>query len=198
MAERRTTRIGLTGGIAAGKSEVQRILLEAGVPVLDTDTVAHEVMQAGTPVHAAVVERFGPEILLESGEINRRVLGGIVFGDAEAREDLNRLVHPEVRRRWRGWLEQQSGVLAVVSIPLLFECGYETFFDGVLCVWSPEEMMKKRLLTRGLSGEQANQRIQSQWLVDAKREASTWSIHNDKSLLDLRRQVLEWLERFQT
>ena len=189
-------RLGLTGGIAAGKSEVQRILTEQGIPVLDTDRVAHEVMKAGSNVHQQIVQRFGREILLENQEINRKRLGEIVFGDESARRDLNGIVHPEVGNRWRSWMNRQSDPLVVVSIPLLFECGLQMYFDGVLCVWAPESLMMKRLLSRGLNEEQAQQRIQSQWSVDRKRNASTWALVNDGSLEDLRDQVLEWLHQF--
>lgn len=191
-----TFTVGLTGGIAAGKSEVQRILLEQNVPVLDTDHVAHEVMRPGEAAYDKVVEAFGKGILSSTGDIDRRVLGKIVFDHPAERQKLNGLVHPEVGKRWRAWLGAQSGPLAVVSIPLLFECGLQTSFDGVLCVWAPESQMKKRLMTRGLTGLEATQRIQSQWPVDAKRKQSTWTLVNDRHVEDLEREVLNWLKRF--
>lgn len=187
-------RVGLTGGIAAGKSEVQRILAERGVPVLDTDRVAHEVMAKGSPVHRAVVEHFGPGILGADGGIDRSVLGKIVFADPAEREVLNQLVHPETGRRWRAWLREQTGPLAVVAIPLLFECGLEKEFDGVLCVWAPEEILIKRLFSRGLDGGQARQRIRSQWSVERKKERATWILNNDGNLDELQRQVESWLQ----
>ncbi|MCC5842713.1 MAG: dephospho-CoA kinase [Verrucomicrobia bacterium] len=190
--------LGLTGGIAAGKSEAQRILLEQHVPVLDTDCVAHDVIQPGEEAYLRIVDHFGREILQGDGQISRRRLGEIVFSDDEQRLALNAMVHPEVGRRWREWLSGQSAPLAVISIPLLFECGLQNHFDGTLCVWAPEPLMIKRLLTRGLTESQAKQRIQSQWPVDRKRAASTWSITNDGSLEDLKQQVLCWLHQFLT
>jgi len=185
-------RVGLTGGIAAGKSQVELFLKGLGVPVLDTDRVAHEVMSAGTPAHACIVSRFGAEVLGADGEIHRPALGRIVFADASARAALNAIVHPETGRRWRAWLEAQTTPVAVVSIPLLFECALEKQFDGVLCVRAPEETMIKRLLLRGLDEEQARLRIQSQWPVARKAALSTWVLENDGGLDDLRVQVTNW------
>lgn len=196
MKNQRPYRLGLTGGIAAGKSEVQRILIEQGIPVLDTDLIAHEVMKSGTKIHEQIVQRFSREILQENSEINRKRLGEIVFADENARRDLNALVHPEVGDRWRSWMNRHSDPLVVVSIPLLFECGLQMNFDGVMCVWAPESLMIKRLQSRGLNEMQAQQRIQSQWPVDRKRNASTWTLVNDGTLEDLRVQVLEWLHHF--
>lgn len=188
-------RVGLTGGIACGKSEVQKFLLSRNIPVLDTDQVAHAVMQPGSDVFHAVLETFGAEILDAGGQIHRPTLGRIVFSDPVARETLNRLVHPEVGRRWRRWVSEQEGRLAVVAIPLLFECGLQDEFDGVLCIWAPKDIMKQRLLERGLDPLAAQQRIQSQWPVDRKVRSATWSIQNDRSLSDLHREVSEWLRK---
>lgn len=190
--------LGLTGGIAAGKSEVQRILLEQSVPVLDTDRVAHSVIQPGEKAYEQIVNHFGNDILQPDGHISRKRLGEIVFTHEAERLALNAMVHPEVGRRWRAWLSEQSAPLAVISIPLLFECGLQNHFDGTLCVWAPEPLMISRLLTRGLTESQAKQRIQSQWPVDRKRTAATWSITNDGSLEDLKQQVLYWLHQFST
>jgi dephospho-CoA kinase len=196
MSETRPFYVGLTGGIAAGKSEVQRMLSEQGVPVLDTDRVAHEVMRSGTGVYHKIIKQFGPVILGCDGEIDRKILGAIVFSNEKERQKLNQIVHPEVGRQWRSWLASQQGRLAVVSIPLLYECGLQNHFDGILCVWAPESLMRKRLLGRGLTEQQADQRIQSQWPVDQKKEASTWSVINESSLEDLKSQVHEWLRQF--
>lgn len=196
MSASKPFSLGLTGGIAAGKSEVQRIFLDEGVPVLDTDQLAHEVIRKGQPAYDRILERFGSDLLQHDGEIMRRRLGEIVFADASALKALNEIVHPEVGRRRCEWLSAQSGPLAVVSIPLLFECGLQNEFEGTLCIWAPEPLMTKRLLARGLTGLQAKQRIQSQWPVDRKREASTWFISNTGTLKDLKISVLDWLHQF--
>jgi dephospho-CoA kinase len=186
-------RIGLTGGIASGKSAVETFLRELGWPVLDTDRVAHEVMAPGSSVHRAIAAAFGPGILGPDGAILRRELGRLVFADAEARHRLNALVHPEVGRRWREWLARQTGPLAVVSIPLLHEVGAEKDFDGVLCVWSPEDRMRERLLARGLTAAEADQRIAAQWPVDRKAALADWILKNNGTLDDLRERVVEWV-----
>jgi dephospho-CoA kinase len=190
-----TLRVGLTGGIACGKSVVEKRLLEHGVPVLDTDRVAHELLRPPTETFRRVVERFGTGVLLEDGQLDRPALGRIVFADPAAREDLNRLVHPDVGQRWRAWLREQHSPLAVVSIPLLYECGLESEFDGVLCVGAPQNVMIERLLRRGLTPEQAAQRIHAQWPVDRKMERATWTMTNAGSLEDLHTQVDTWLRQ---
>ncbi len=190
----KTLRIGLTGGIAAGKSAVESFLRDAGVPVLDTDRVAHAAMEPGTPVHRAIAEAFGPGILGDDGAILRRELGRRVFADPEARQRLNALVHPEVGRRWREWLDRQTAPIAVVSIPLLHEVGAEKDFDAVLCVWSTVDRMRERLLARGLSAMEANQRIDAQWPMDLKAQRSNWILKNTGTLDDLREQVAQWVQ----
>lgn len=188
-----TKRIGLTGGIACGKSEVSRRLIESGIPVLDTDRVAHEVMRSGTEEFRRILERFGSEMKNDQGEIDRKRLGEAVFSDEAALEDLNRIVHPEVIRRLRIWLGDQKGPLAVVVIPLLMECGLENEFDGVLCVWSPEEQMQARLMNRGFDAREAESRIRAQWPVDEKAKRATWTLINKTTLPDLYTQVDMWI-----
>lgn len=188
-----TQTIGLTGGIACGKTEAAQRILSHGIPLLDTDQVAHEVMSPGTEVFAAVVERFGREILSDEGRIHRPSLAAIVFQDPRALQDLNRLVHPEVGRQWRHWLSAQTGPVAVVSIPLLVEAGVQNDFDGVLCISSTHSRMRERLASRGLTAEQAEQRIQSQLPLEKKEHHATWILRNNGSLADFHRRVDEWI-----
>ncbi|MEX2605846.1 MAG: dephospho-CoA kinase [Kiritimatiellia bacterium] len=188
-----TKQIGLTGGIACGKSEVSRRLASAGIPVLDTDQVAHEVMRSGTEVFYRIVEHFGSGMINDQGELNRRRLGDVVFSDGQSLQELNRIVHPEVVRRLRTWLSEQTGPMAVVVIPLLMECGLENEFDGVLFVRSPEEQMKARLMNRGFTAEQAESRIRAQWPVDEKAKRADWILTNNTTLPDLYKQVDTWI-----
>jgi len=188
-----TYRVGLTGGIACGKSETQAILRERAVPVLDTDAVAHAILRKGSEVHDRIVSRFGPEVLSGEGEIDRKALGRIVFSDSGEREALNAIVHPEVGRRWRAWLEARREPLAVVAIPLLYECGLEHEFDGVVCVRASEALMMERLRDRGLTEVEARQRIRSQMPVEEKAARATWILDNNKTLNDLKQQVDRWL-----
>lgn len=190
-----TKRIGLTGGIACGKSEVTSRLIEHRIPVLDTDHVAHDLLKAGEPVHAEVLATFGKEFLDPQGHLDRRKLGRLVFADPEARSKLNALMHPEIGKRWRAWLATQEGPLAVVAIPLLFEAGLEKEFDDILCVWAPEALMKQRLIKRNLTETEAALRIQAQWPVDLKAEKSTWIFRNNRTLAELHQQVDSWVHQ---
>lgn len=189
-----TKRIGLTGGIACGKSEVTNRLRQHGIPVLDSDQVAHEILKPDNPVFRAVVNRFGKEILDPQGNIDRSLLGRKVFAVAGERQALNRLMHPEIQNRWRSWLDAQTGELAVVAVPLLFEICAEQDFDGILCIWSPESVMIQRLKNRNLTETEAVQRIQAQMSVDLKAEKSTWTLINTTTLADLYQQVDEWVK----
>lgn len=185
--------IGLTGGIACGKSEVQTRLLELGVPVLDTDRVAHELLRPGTEQARAVRDAFGGEVLTAEGGVDRSRLGARVFADPAERKRLNRIMHPAIRGIWLAWLEARPDQFVVVSIPLLYETGAETHFDGVLCVWAPESIMKSRLLQRGLSPEEAARRIRAQWPVDRKARLATWTLQNQSTLDHLRERVDAWV-----
>ncbi|MEM7394932.1 MAG: dephospho-CoA kinase [Verrucomicrobiota bacterium] len=186
--------IALTGGIACGKSSVGEQLRARGWPVLDTDKVAHEAMRAGTPVYRAIVDHFGTEILDPAGDIDRSALGRIVFGNDEQRKVLNGLVHPDVRKRWKAWLaEQRAGHPAVVvEIPLLFEIGAEAAgWDAIVCVAAGRETMLDRLRKRGIEGDEALRRIESQWPVEEKMKRSDHVIVNDGSKEDLERKINE-------
>ncbi len=189
-----TRNIGLTGGIACGKSEAGARILAHGIPYLDTDQVAHEVMMPGTEVHSRIVERFGRGILDDQQQIHRPALAQIVFAEPEALQDLNQLVHPEVGRRWRAWLSERTEPVAVVAIPLLIETGTQNHFDDILCISATEPLMVERLLTRGLTREQAESRIQSQLPLEKKEQHATWILHNNGSLNDFHRQVDAWIE----
>lgn len=188
--------IGLTGGIACGKSEVEKRLRDHWkLPVLDTDQLGHALLKADSSVIDALVKAFGKEILAPNGDVDRKILGQKVFADDAQREKLNAIVHPEIRKRWQRWCAERTEPLSVVSIPLLHECGYKPHFDGVLCIWAPEELMIQRLNTRGLNEEEALQRIRSQWPVDQKAEQSDWVIQNHFTLDHLHGQVDRWVQQ---
>ena len=185
--------VGLTGGIAAGKSTVQEMLAGRGVPVADTDDIAHELMKPGGEAYQGVVDYFGESVLHLDGRIDRRKLGAVVFRSADERQVLNGLVHPVVHRTWRQWADykRKEGTIAVVAIPLLYEVGADRYVDGVLCVVAPENAMVQRLLERGFTEEEAQQRIASQLPVQEKASRATWVINNDSSLDTLTQRVDE-------
>ena len=186
--KRKSIVIGLTGGIACGKSEVGRILGGLGFAVCDADHVAHDLMKKGTPVYQQVVDRFGSRILAEDGEISRPILGNIVFENPEQREFLNGLVHPAVRDALVKWIGRMraAGQSSVVLLPLLFESGMQDLdWDAVLCVSSSEELVFQRLEKRGLNREEAEKRVRSQMPLAEKEMRADDVVPNHGTLDEL-------------
>jgi dephospho-CoA kinase len=179
--------LGLTGGIACGKSVVGRVLESEGVQVLDTDHLAHEVMAPDGAAFDGVIARFGREMLAADGTIDRRLLGAHVFAEPAARVELNEIVHPHVRRIWHDWarrVKSENGVCAVI-IPLLFEVGADREVDRVWCVVASEERMLERLAARGLTAVQGRQRIASQWPLSLKAERADDVLENNGTMEEL-------------
>ena len=184
--------LGITGGIACGKSEVGRILEASGFAVCDADRVAHALMDKGTPVFHEVIRHFGDQILSETGDISRPKLGKIVFDDPLKLQELNALVHPAVRAELEQWISNQrkAGTASAILLPLLFESGMEDLdWDHVLCVSSAEEDVFQRLEQRGLHPEEAEQRVHSQMPLSEKERRSDLVIHNTGTLGDLKLAV---------
>jgi dephospho-CoA kinase len=193
----RGRRVGLTGGIASGKSTVAALLAERGALVIDADVLAREVVEPGTPGLAAVVERFGPSVLTPDGRLDRPALGRLVFAaDASspgARRDLEAIVHPAVRSR-AAEVEAgaRPGQVVVHVIPLLVETGQATSFDVVVVVDVTPEVQRARLLARdGLSEAEADGRIAAQASRAERLAAADLVVHNDGSTEDLVRHVEE-------
>ncbi|MCC7300731.1 MAG: dephospho-CoA kinase [Verrucomicrobia bacterium] len=191
MNPSRSIILGITGGIACGKTETGRILSSEGFKVLDCDRLAHELMGQGLPVYAAVVKAFGSGILAEAGEIDRAKLGKKVFSDPQAREALNRLVHPAVIQAATVWILKCRNAQedAAVLVPLLFEAGWTEGWDAVVCVTAPEEQVFQRLEKRGLSKEEAAQRIAAQMPLAEKSARAGFVLRNDDTLEILRSQI---------
>ena len=156
--------IGLTGGIASGKSAVAERLAELGAVIVDADVLAREVVEPGTPGLAAIVERFGPGVLAADGTLDRAELGQIIFGDDAARADLNQIIHPAVRARRAEIFETApAGAVVVTLIPLLVETGIADQFDQVVVVDLPEELQLERLMGRnGYDRDEALARVRAQ------------------------------------
>lgn len=189
--------LGVTGGIACGKSETGRILSAEGFKVLDTDFLAHELMDKGRPVYDKIVGAFGPAILAEDGTIDRVRLGQKVFGDSQARAVLNRLVHPAVIGAAKEWIGacRAAEEDAAVLVPLLFEAGWTDGWDAVVCVTAPDEQIFKRLENRGLANEAALQRMAAQMPLAQKAARADFVIENGGTLEALRSQVLDLVEK---
>src|SRR6266404_1547241 len=169
---KRLIKVGLTGGIATGKSMTLGRWQRAGAASIDADVLAHRALTPETPTWREVVRTFGPKILNENGTVNRPNLGRIVFADEKKREALNRIIHPVVETMWTQAIEQLerngSASVAVVAIPLLYEVAAETQFDCVVVVGCSEPTQLARLTQKGLSETRARARIGAQWPLPKK------------------------------
>jgi dephospho-CoA kinase len=183
-------RVGLTGGIASGKSAVAAELAARGAIIIDADVLAREVVEPGTPALAAIIDRFGPQVLSD-GQLDRTRLAQIVFADPLARRDLERIVHPAVRARAAD-LERAAGRAAVVVhvIPLLVETGQQEDFDLVVTVDVDHETQIKRLIARnGYTRAEAESRIAAQASREDRRIAADVVLDNTGSVAQLREQI---------
>ncbi|MFJ1746876.1 dephospho-CoA kinase [Streptomyces sp. NPDC088116] len=184
-------RLGLTGGIGAGKSEVSRLLTSYGAVLIDSDRIAREVVEPGTPGLTAVAAEFGPEVLTADGALDRPKLGGIVFGDPERLRALNAIVHPLVRAR-SAELEAAAGPDAIVvhDVPLLVENGMAALYDLVVVVdASPGTQLDRLVRQRGMAESEARQRMAAQATREERRAVADVVIDNDGPLEQLEPQV---------
>lgn len=188
--------MGLTGGVASGKSTVSAMLRELGAVVIDADVLAREVVAPGTEGLAEVVAAFGEQVLTADGQLDRPAMGALVFGDEQARRRLEAIIHPRVRER-AAELEAAAGPDAVVvhDIPLLAETGQAATFDAVVVVDVPVEVQVERMVElRGMTAEEARARIAAQASPAQRRAIATHVVDNTGTLEDLRDQVTEVFE----
>ena len=186
--------VGLTGGIACGKSTVARMLAAKGAILIDFDDLAHAVIAPEGPVWREIVRSFGEGILLTGGRIDRRKLGAVVFADAGKREILNALVHPAVFEAWRKRLGEigrsADDAIVISDIPLLIEAGLQSHVDLVLLVYlSPEEQIRRLMVRDGFDREEALRRIASQMPIDQKIARADLVIENNGSPEQTGREV---------
>jgi dephospho-CoA kinase len=184
-------RVGLTGGIGAGKSEVSRRLAAQGAVVIDADLIAREVVEPGTEGLAEVVGTFGDEVLRPDGGLDRGRLGDLVFADPELRSKLNAIIHPRVARRMAE-LERAAGPAAIVvhDVPLIAENGRAGAYDLVVVVDAPPKVQAERLVRRrGMTREQARARMAAQASREQRLAIADIVIDNSGSLTELDRQV---------
>ncbi len=186
-------RLGLTGGIASGKSAVAAMLREIGFAVLDADSLAHRLIERGEPAHEEILREFGPAITDASGRINRAQLANVVFADRAKLDRLNAIVHPRVAdfvfRQFDEW--ERNGVrgAAFVEAALLIEAGLDKKLDGLIVAWCKPEQQLERLVARGLTEAEARRRIAAQLSVEEKLHHATEKIDCSGSLEETRRQV---------
>ena len=193
-------RLGLTGGIASGKSAVAAMLREMGFAVLDADSLAHRLIERGQPAHDEILREFGPAITDASGSINRAELANVVFADRAKLDRLNAIVHPRVAdvvfRQLDEW--ERNGVrdAAFVEAALLIEAGLDKKLDGLIVAWCKPEQQLERLVARGLTEAEARRRIAAQLSVEEKLRHATEKIDCSGSLEETRRQVAALAAKF--
>ena len=195
-------KIGLTGGIATGKSYVVSVLRELGCEVIDADALAHEVIEPGRPAFDEIVGHFGKDVVGDDGKIDRVKLGAIVFSDKSQREKLNSIVHPrvyEAQLKWFAELESRNPeAIAVVDAALMIETGSYRRFDKLVVVYCEPERQLHRLMERNnLTLEQAQARISSQMPSDEKLKFADYSINTSSSFEETREKVVELYRELQ-
>jgi dephospho-CoA kinase len=186
--------IGLTGGIACGKSTVASMLVNLGAKLIDADQLARDVVMPGCPALLQVVERFGSQVMLSDGTLNRKALGAIIFNDPNARKDLEAITHPLIRQAMWDQMHQAEEAnnehLVVVDVPLLFESGLQGYFQKVMVVYVSEKVQLLRLMERdGLSLEAAELRLQAQMPIEQKKLLADIIIDNSGSLSNTEKQI---------
>jgi dephospho-CoA kinase len=188
-------RLGLTGGIASGKSAIAEMLRELGFHVIDADELGHRLMEPGRPAFSEIVKEFGDEVIDGAGRIDRRKLGEMVFVDRRKLEKLNAILHPrveeEMSRQFAEWEKEGVRDAAFVEAALLVEAGYQKKLDGLVVAWCKPEQQIERLLARGMSLEEARGRIAAQMPSQEKLGHATVKIDCSGSLEETRGQVEE-------
>ena len=195
-------KVGLTGGIATGKTTVASMLRDRDVPVLDADPLGHELLEPGQAAYDEVVAVFDEDILDANGKVNRAKLGRVVFADPQKRERLNQILHPrilEVAQKWFAALDgPDSPPFAVVEAALIFEARYNRNLDKIIVCWCRPEQQFERLALRGLSADEANQRISAQMPLDQKRKLADEMIDCSSSIEETELQVDRVVEKLKS
>lgn len=189
--------IGLTGGIGMGKSTVSQMFEDAGIPVIDTDVITHELLKRGTKCYREIIKAFGRPILNADYTINRQNLARIVFKDPEKRRLLEKIVHPKVKQAACEQILELDCSLIVIDVPLLFEAKFDNIVDKVLVVFTSEETQIKRICARNkhMTPEMAKARINAQMNISEKISRADYLLENSSTKEDLQRKFDELLER---
>ncbi|MGI8964699.1 MAG: dephospho-CoA kinase [Limisphaerales bacterium] len=190
---------GITGGIGMGKSTSGRLLAECGRPVSDTDLIARQVVEPGQPALHEIKKLFGAQLLDPGGRLRREELAQIVFGDGDARQKLEAILHPPIRQCWQSEVQkwrEENRPFGFVIIPLLFETGAGSLFDATICVACSAASQRKRLAERDWNEEQIEQRIAAQWPAEKKINLSDFVVWTDGSLEMHAKQLERIYSRF--
>ncbi|HEU5180846.1 MAG TPA: dephospho-CoA kinase [Candidatus Polarisedimenticolia bacterium] len=192
-------RVGLTGGIATGKSVVAEVFREAGAFVQDADSVGHELMEPGTPAHAEIVQAFGEEVVAPDGRIDRKRLGARIFADAGERSKLNTILHPrilaEAGRRAGRYLLEHPGGIAVTQAALLLEAGAAQYFDRIVLTECDARTQRARLVARdGIPETEADRRIAAQGAASEKKTFAHLVIDTSGTIEQTRKRAQQAFE----
>jgi dephospho-CoA kinase len=186
-------KLGLTGGIASGKSAVAAMLRELGFPVLDADSISHCLMEPGQPGHDEILREFGPDVANSSGRIDRPKLAAVAFADPDKLARLNAILHPRVEQamlvQFDAWERSGFRDAAFVEAALLVEAGFTKYLDGLVVTFCTPAQQLERLLARGMSEVEARRRIAAQLPINEKLRHATYTIDCSSSLDDTRSQV---------
>jgi dephospho-CoA kinase len=188
-------KIGLTGGIASGKSTVAAMLCELGFDVIFADEISRRLLDPGQAAYDETVRDFGSEIVLPDGTLDRKKIASIVFADPAKLDRLNRIIHPLVEARileqFAEWEREGNRPVAFVEAALLVEAGYMNYLDGLVVTWCRPEQQMARLIARGMTEHDARSRIAAQLPVEEKLKVATYKIDCSRSIDETRRQVEE-------
>jgi dephospho-CoA kinase len=190
--------VGLTGGIASGKSTVSRIFGEAGIPVICADDLAHEVVKPGSAALDEIRRTFGDEFVDSDGALDRVAMARLVFRDKDKRKTLESIIHPRVEQERERLLQEfaaQGHSIVIVDVPLLYESGWEDSFDMIVLAYvSPEAQIERLIARDSLSPDEARSRLDAQMPIDEKKALAARVIDNTGSIERTREQVVEIIE----
>lgn len=182
--------IGLTGGIATGKSTVLKEFKNCGATVFDCDKLSRDAVKPGSKASLKIKKTFGAKVFKKNGDLNRSLLGSIVFKDPAKRKKLEDIIHPPVKKDLKEKVGKVSEGLVVVDVPLLFEAGWKNLFEKIVVVWSPKKIQHRRLKEHRRYGAKESERIiRSQWSIDKKKNLADFVIDNSASISDTKKQV---------
>ena len=189
--------VAVTGGIGCGKSSVLEILKNASFEILDTDKIVHQILCENLDLKNKIIDEFGEQCLSIKGDINREALGKKIFKSEEKRNVLNSLIHPIVHKKILDWMTycKNKDFITAVEIPLLFECGWEKLnWNCIMSIDADINIVKARLLQRGLSKDDIDLRLRAQWPVKLKSELADISIQNNGTKEDLKKKLKTWIK----
>ena len=187
--------IGITGGIASGKSNVASVIEKLGYPVIDCDKISYELSKKNGPLYKAILEKFGPDYILDDGELNRKKLGILIFNNSSAKNLINDTTHPIIREHLLEEIKKIPDGLVFIEVPLLYEAKFDKICDKVICVFLKKKYQVERLMQReGIDEDYALAKIHSQMDLYLKREKADYVIDSHGSFEETEKEVKNVLE----